>query len=246
MGKQEAEDDAHVVTGTFLVHNTPSFVLFDSGETHSFVSRGHALVMGLGEYEFVKDDVFIPSGESVSCTKLYKGVSMMVGQVDLPVNLLELPLEGFVVIVGIDRLVMTLKSYLRKKCTLILCLVWDTRVEEPSATDIPVVSEFGDVFPEEIPGLPPKRDIDFSVELKPGTVSISQALYRMGPKELEKQLNELLDKEYIRPSVSPWGALVLFVKKKEGSMRLCIDCKELNHVTVKNKYPLPRIDDPFD
>ncbi|XP_074305969.1 uncharacterized protein LOC141641198 [Silene latifolia] len=103
--------------------------------------------------------------------------------------------------------VMTLKSCLRKKCPLILCHMRDMRVEEPSASDMAVVGELGDVFPDEIPGLPPKRDIDFSFELKPGTGSISKASYRMGPKELEevkKQLNELLDKGYIWPSVSPW------------------------------------------
>ncbi|XP_074299067.1 uncharacterized protein LOC141630090 [Silene latifolia] len=105
------------------------------------------------------------------------------------------------------------------------------------------------VVTDEIPGLPPQRDIDFGIDLKPGAGPISKAPYRMGPKELEelkKQLEELLDKGYVRPSVSPWGAPVLFFKKKDGSMRLCIDYRELNNVTIKNRYPLPRIDDLFD
>ncbi|XP_074300958.1 uncharacterized protein LOC141632298 [Silene latifolia] len=104
MGKQEAEEDAQVVTGNFLVNNTLTFILFDSRATDSFVFRGHALSMGLGEYELVKDNVFIPSGESVSCNKLFKGVSMVVGQMCLPVNLLEFLIHGFEVIVGMDWL----------------------------------------------------------------------------------------------------------------------------------------------
>ncbi|XP_074321484.1 uncharacterized protein LOC141658338 [Silene latifolia] len=169
--------------------------------------------MGLGDYELVKDNVFIPSGKSVSCHKLYKGVSMVVGQVELPVNLLELSMDGFEVIVGMDWLgkyeakidcrqkvslkgpkgvrvsyrgfivkpkvkmiaSLTLKSCLRKGYPMILCHVRDTWMEEPSAAKIPVVSESNDVYPEEIPGLPPKRDINFSVELKPGTRLISKA-----------------------------------------------------------------------
>ncbi|KAA0036176.1 gag-protease polyprotein [Cucumis melo var. makuwa] len=106
-----------------------------------------------------------------------------------------------------------------------------------------------DVFPDELPGLPPPREIDFGIELEPDTAPISRVPYRMAPaelKELKVQLQELLNKGFIRPSVSPWGALVLFVKRKDGSMRLCIDYRELNKVTVKNRYPLPRIDDLFD
>ena len=115
--------------------------------------------------------------------------------------------------------------------------------------EVAVVREFLDVFPEEFPGLPPKREVDFDIELVPGTAPILIAPYRMAPvelAELKKQLQELLDKGFIRPSVSPWGAPVLFVKKKDGSMRMCIDYRRLNRVTVKNRYPLPRIDDLFD
>src|SRR5262249_34899281 len=108
---------------------------------------------------------------------------------------------------------------------------------------------FPDVFPEELPGLPPEREIEFEIEVLPGTAPISKAPYRMAPlelRELRVQLQELLDKGYIRPSFSLWGAPVLFVKKKDGTLRLCIDYRELNKVTVKNKYPLPRINDLFD
>ena len=112
-----------------------------------------------------------------------------------------------------------------------------------------VVREFGDVIPKELLGLPPDRQLEFTIELEPGRTLISKAPYRMAPKELQElkvQLQELLELGFIRPSVSPWGAPVLFVKKKDGSMRMCIDYRELNKVTLKNKYPLPRIDDLFD
>ena len=105
------------------------------------------------------------------------------------------------------------------------------------------------MFPDDLSRLPPAREIEFTIELLPGTSPISKAPYRMAPAELaelRKQLQELLDKGFIRPSVSPWGAPVLFVKKKDGSLRLCIDYRKLNQVTVKNRYPLPRIDDLFD
>ncbi|KAL4032473.1 hypothetical protein IC575_005551 [Cucumis melo] len=131
----------------------------------------------------------------------------------------------------------------------ILASVVDTKESEVSLSSEPVIREYLDVFPDKLPGLPPPREIDFAIELESGTTPISRAPYRMDPAELKKlkvQLQELLDKGFIRPSVSPWGASWLFVKKKDGSMRLCIDYRELNKVTVKNRYPLPRIDDLFD
>ena len=114
---------------------------------------------------------------------------------------------------------------------------------------IPIVREFPDVFPEELPGIPLEREVDLSIEIVPGTAPVSRAPYRMAPaelKELKVQLQELLDKGFVRPSVSPWGAPVLFVKKKDGTLRMCIDYRQINKVTVKNKYPLPRIEDLFD
>ena len=115
--------------------------------------------------------------------------------------------------------------------------------------NIPVIMEFPDVFPEELPGVPPEREVDLSIEVVQGMTPISRAPYRMAPtelKELKTQLQELLDKGFIRPSVSPWGAPILFVKKKDGTLRMCIDYRQINKVTVKNKYPLPRIEDLFD
>ena len=116
--------------------------------------------------------------------------------------------------------------------------------------DLPqVVCEYVDVFPDELPGLPPQRVVDFSIELHPGTSPISMTPRRMAPVELQElrvQLHELLDKGFIRPTTSPWGAPVLFAKKKDKTLRLCIYYRQLNRVTIKNRYPLPRIDDVFD
>jgi len=112
-----------------------------------------------------------------------------------------------------------------------------------------VVCEFPDVFPEELPGLPSDREVEFVIELIPGTAPISRRPYRMPPNELaelKNQLKELLDKGFIRPSSSEWGCPALFVKKKDQSLRMCVDYRPLNAETIKNKYPLPRIDILFD
>ncbi|KMT13620.1 hypothetical protein BVRB_4g082210 [Beta vulgaris subsp. vulgaris] len=128
-----------------------------------------------------------------------------------------------------------------------LCMVKDL-TQEVKFEDIPVVHEYPDVFSDELPGIPPEREVEFSIDLNPDTAPLSKAPYRMAPAELQElktQLQELIDKGFIRPSVSPWGAPVLFVRKKDGSMRLCIDYRELNKVTIMNRYPLPCIEDLF-
>ena len=115
-------------------------------------------------------------------------------------------------------------------------------MEAKSLEEVPVVNEYPDVFPEELPGMPPDRDIEFIIDLVPGTAPIAKRPYRMAASELaelKKQLEELQRIGFIRPSSSPWGAPVLFVKKKDGSMRLCVDYRALNEVTIMNKYPFP-------
>ncbi|GJX14283.1 putative reverse transcriptase domain-containing protein [Tanacetum coccineum] len=123
------------------------------------------------------------------------------------------------------------------------------KVNKPKLEDIPVVRNFPGVFPKYLSGLPPPRELEFRIDLIPGTMPIAKSPYRLVPtemQELSNQLKELQDKGFIRPSSSPWGAPVLFVKKKDGSFRMCIDYRELNKLTIKNRYPLPRIDDLFD
>jgi hypothetical protein len=123
------------------------------------------------------------------------------------------------------------------------------QLDASQGSEVPVVNEFSDVFPEELPGMPPDRDIEFVIELKPGTTPIYKTPYRMATPELvelKEHVKELLEKGFIYPSSSPWGAPVIFIPKKDGTQRLCMDYHALNEVTVKNKYPLPRIDDLFD
>ncbi|KAI3743596.1 hypothetical protein L1987_61306 [Smallanthus sonchifolius] len=141
------------------------------------------------------------------------------------------------------------ESYMRRGCEAYLAYVIDDRMKMNENKNVPVVCNFPEVFREDLPGLPPDREIEFHFDLLPGAEPVAKAPYRLAPsemKELISPLEELTEKGFIRPSISPCGAPVLFVKKKYGSMRMCIYYRELNKRTVKNKYPLPRIDDLFD
>jgi hypothetical protein len=123
------------------------------------------------------------------------------------------------------------------------------QLDATSTRDIRTVSEFLNVFPEELPGMPPDCEIKFVTELVPGTAPIFKRPHRMAANqlaELKEQHQELLDKGYICPSAPPWGAPIIFVLKKDGTERMCVDYHSVNEVTIKNKYPLPRIDDLFD
>ncbi|GKB67573.1 putative reverse transcriptase domain-containing protein [Tanacetum coccineum] len=146
-----------------------------------------------------------------------------------------------------------MKKYMLKGCPIFLAHVTTKETEDKSENklleDVPIVQNFPKVFPEDLPGLPLTRQVEFQIDLIPGAAPVARAPYRLAPsemKELSDQLQELSDKGFIRRSSSPWGAPVLFVKKKNGSFRMCIDYRELNKLTVKNRYPLPRIDDLFD
>jgi hypothetical protein len=181
-------------------------------------------------------------------------------------NLVLLPLEGMDIILGMDWMtkhkvlldiasrVIEIDSPYDGATTLYLpqqeyfhsCVYATTDIK---LEDIPIVCEYPDVFLDDLPGMPPDRDIEFIIELQPGTAPISKRPYRMPPNELAElkiQLQDLLDKGFIRPSASPWGCSALFVKKKDNSLRLCVDYRPLNAVTIKNKYPLSRIDILFD
>ena len=138
---------------------------------------------------------------------------------------------------------------LRKGFQGYLAYVVETGKEGTLVYEIPVVREFLDVFPNDIAGLPPDREVEFTIELIPGIEPISIPPYSMAPvelRELKAHVEELLSKGFIRPSISPWGALILFLKNKDGSLRLCIDYRQLNIVTIRNQYPLPRIDELLD
>ncbi|GJX81549.1 putative reverse transcriptase domain-containing protein [Tanacetum coccineum] len=137
----------------------------------------------------------------------------------------------------------------QKRCELFSIAMKKEVTEKRLPYEILQKNDFPEVFPEELPGLPPPRKVEIRIDLIPGAAPVACAPYRLAPsemKELSEQLQELSEKGFIRPSSSPWGAPVLFVKKKDGSFRMCIDYRELNKLTIKNRYPLPRIDDLFD
>jgi hypothetical protein len=163
----------------------------------------------------------------------------------------RITLQGIHKPVSVRRIsTLQMRKYCRKGCPLYEIQVLEpTEDDKPSLKDHPTLREYRDVFPEEVPGLPSRKDIDFSIELAPGEVLVSRTPYRMSTLELVEiklQLKEIMDKGYIQPSVSPWGAPVPFVKKKDGTLRLCIEYRQLNKLTIKNKYPLPWINDLFD
>ncbi|GJT77391.1 putative reverse transcriptase domain-containing protein [Tanacetum coccineum] len=138
---------------------------------------------------------------------------------------------------------------IERGCHLFLAQVTEKEPTEKRLEYVPVIRDFFEVFPDDLPGLPHPRQVEFKIDLVLGTTPVARAPYRLAPseiKELSDQLQELSKKGFIRLSSSPWGALVLFVKKKDGTFRIYIDYRELNKVTVKNRYPLPRIDDLFD
>ena len=143
---------------------------------------------------------------------------------------------------------MQTRRLMRKGCETFLALILDSKIGQFDVEKILVVREFPYVFPEELPGIPLEREVDLSIEIVLRITPMSRAPYRMTLtelKELKSQLQELMDKEFNRPSVLPWGALVLFVKKKDGTLQMCIDYRQINKVIVKKRYPLSRIEDIF-
>ncbi|GKV15260.1 hypothetical protein SLEP1_g26056 [Rubroshorea leprosula] len=246
--KEAAATD--VIMGTLSVNSDYAHVLFDSCASHSFIARSYvlkrALPVDISDCELHVDT---PLGGVMTTREVCRTMDIYVDGRQLSASLFVLDISDFDIILGMDWLSKHFASIDCHRKLGFLVSVTDASSVTSRLEDIPMVREFPDVFPEDLPGLPPDREVEFAIDLVPGTGPVSKAPYRMAPaelKELKVQLKELLEKRFIRPSVSPWGAPVLFVKKKDGSLRLCIDYRELNKVTVKNRYPLPRIDDLFD
>ncbi|GJV42825.1 putative reverse transcriptase domain-containing protein [Tanacetum coccineum] len=169
----------------------------------------------------------------------------------------RIPLEGKTLVIEGNRnnsrlkIVSCIKTqkYIKNGCELFLAQVTKQESKEKRLEDVPVIRDFPEVFPKELPGLLPPRQVEFRIDLILGAALVARAPYRLATsemKELSAQLQELSEKGFIRPSSSLWGASVLFVNKKDGSFRMCIDYREPNKLTIKNRYPLPRIDDLFD
>jgi hypothetical protein len=254
------------MTGIFSVLNYPAVVLFYSGASHSFISTKFSAKCQLPFYHTNGGIMIATPGGRVATYQLNQHVPIKLGSLIFKTTLLIMGLEIMDIIFGTDWLsrhhalidiaarAIEIHSPTCGEITLYLpdqgcthsCAL--ALIESPVEM-ILVVCEYPDVFPDELPGMPPDREIEFAIELQPGSGPISKRPYRMPPAELaelKKQLQELLNKGFILPSTSAWGCSALFVKKKDESLRLFVDYHPLNAVTIKNKYPLPRIDVLFD
>ncbi|TYK29162.1 DNA/RNA polymerases superfamily protein [Cucumis melo var. makuwa] len=260
MTQQEAEDAPDVITGTILICDVHARVLLDSGATHSFISsmfltKLNRMLEPLSEELVIctpVGDVLLVSEVLRDCEVVMEGLCMLMDILPLELQALDVilrmdflfthyasmnchrkevifrkPSSTEVVFRGERKIIPTslisalkVEKLLRKGCIAFLAHVVEVQEEKLKPEDVPVVNEYLDVFPANVSCLPPDREVEFTIELLPGTTPISQARYRM--------------------------AEVLFVKKKDGTLRLCIDYMQLNKVTIRNKYPLPPIDDMFD
>nr|CAH66120.1 OSIGBa0146N20.5 [Oryza sativa] len=259
----EAQNAPDVVLGTFPVNSIPATVLFDSGATHSFLSKSFASKHGMEVVSLGRPLLVNTPGNQVFSTQYCPSVTIEIEEVPFPSSLILLESKDLDVILGMDWLSRHrgVIDCANRKVTLTnsngeTVSFFASSPKSPGVVlnqvalqEIPIVQDYPDVFPEDLPGMPPKRDIEFRIDLVPGTNPIHKRPYRMAANELaevKKQVDDLLQKGYIRPSTSPWGAPVIFVEKKDHTQRMCVDYRALNEVTIKNKYPLPRIDDLFD
>jgi hypothetical protein len=237
-------------------------VLFDSGASHSFITTSFVEKHGIPTASLEIPLVTRTPGSYLLCHLKCFQVKILLSGVVFLVDLAVLPSHRIDVILGMDWLTqhngiiscadktILLTDHHGK---LISCkarpLTQDPMMFSLAVEGIYVVEEFMDVFPEELLGMPLEKEVEFYIDPLPSTAPIAKRPYRMPPTELAElklQIVDLQQKGFIHPSSSPWGAPVLFVTKKDGSMRMCIDYRSLNEVTIKNKYPLPRIDYLFD
>jgi hypothetical protein len=268
---EDAQAAPDVIIGMILVNDNNAIALFDSGASHSFIAANfvqkHNMPLSMLKNRMI---VCSPRGD-MNARHVSPKISILIRRVEFLANLIVLESKGIDEILRMDWLSKHngLTDCAKKAVRLTPSsgkeleyvaenLVMDraasnrmvlNHLDAASTLDIRVVSEYLDVFPEELPGMPPDYEIEFVIELVPGTAPIFKRPYRMATNQLAKlkeQLQGLLDKGYIRPSASPWGAPVIFVPKKDGMQRMCMDYRSLNEVTIKNKYPLPRIDDLLD
>nr|GEX94444.1 hypothetical protein [Tanacetum cinerariifolium] len=239
VGTAGGNPDANVVTGTFLLNNRCASILFDTVADKSFVSTAFSSLINTNpstiDYSY---DVELADGQIIGINTVIRGCTLNFLNHPFNIDLMPIELSSFDVIIGMDWL----KTYHA-------VFVYDEKIVRERLENVPIVRDFYEVFPEDLPGLPPTRQVEFQIDLIPGVAPVARAPYRLAPfemKELSGQLQELFDKGFIRPNSSPWGAPILFFKKKDGSFWMCIDYQELNKLIVKNRYLLPRIDDLFD
>jgi hypothetical protein len=255
-----------VLAGMFFHNKCPIIIPFDSGASHDFMSFTCAKKAKLSLVATGAPYVISTPGGRVDADQVVQKVLLELSRRIFSTNLIILSGQAIDVILGMswmkahravldiaDRLVH-LDSPVYGKVILHLPTMSHIKVSlhhvvELKLKDIHVIQEYLDVFPDELPGMPPERAIKFKIELQPGTAPFAKAPYKMSSvemKELKVQVQGLLDKGYICRSTSPWGCSALFAEKKDKELRLCVDYRLLNAVTIKNKYPLPHIDILFD
>ncbi|GKD60695.1 putative reverse transcriptase domain-containing protein, partial [Tanacetum coccineum] len=242
-GAEEARQDPNIMTDTFTLNNRFATTLFDSGADYT-------------------------SGQLVEIDKVIKGCKLEIEGHVFDIDLTPFGHRSFDVIISMEWLSnYKAEIFCHEKVVRIPLpdgkvlkvlgerpeekerLLMSAKASDKKQEEIVMVRDFPKIFLDDLSGLPPIREIEFRIELTPRATPVAKSPYRLAPSKLEElsgQLKELQEKGFIRPSSSPWGVSVLFVKKKDGSFRMCIDYRELNKLTVKNRYPLPRIDDLFD
>ncbi|GJR63444.1 reverse transcriptase domain-containing protein [Tanacetum coccineum] len=269
LGAEEARQDLNIVTGTFTLNDHFATTLFDSGADYSFVSTTFISLLGLEPNDLsFRYEIEIASGQLVEIDKVIKGCKLEIEGHVFDIDLIPFGHGSFDMIIGMDWLsnykaeIICHEKVVRiplpdGKVLIVVgerpeekvILLMSAKASDKKQEEIFVVRDFPKVFPDDLSGLPPIQEIEFRIELIPGATPVAKSPYRLAPLEMEElsgQLKELQDKGFIQPSSSSWGAPVLFVKKKDGSFRMCIDYRELSKLTVKNRYPLPSIDDLFD
>jgi hypothetical protein len=268
---EAVQENPSMTIGMFPVDSHIVEVLFDTGATHSFITASWVEAHNLPITTMSTPIQIDSASRRIRADSICLNVSVEMRGIVFPANLIVMGTQGIDVILGMnwldkyqaviscDKRTIKLMSPLGEEVVTELvppepkkgsCYQMATNSSKVDPLEIiKVVSEFPDVFLKELPGMPPERKVEFAIELLPGTAPIFKRAYRVSRPELvelKKQIDELSEKGYIRPSTSPWAAPVLFMEKKDGTGRMCIDYRALNEVTIKNKYPLPRIEDPFD
>ncbi|GKB20457.1 putative reverse transcriptase domain-containing protein [Tanacetum coccineum] len=258
VGNARKNPDSNVVTGMFLLNNRYASILFDTGVDRSFMSTAFSSLINIVPTILDHDyDVELADGKIIGVNTIIRGCTLKFLNHPFNIDLMLVEPSSFNIIIGMD--------WLTKYHSVIVCDEKIVRVPfgneilivrgyrrnngHKSRLNIIICAQRLKIFPEDLPGIPPTRQVEFQIDLIPGAAPVARASYRLAlseMKELLDQLQELSDKGFIRPSSSHWGAPVLLVKKKDGLFRMCIDYQELNKLTVKNRYPLLRINDLFD